>query len=339
MDKFDWSAPELDIIFDDDEDEFDIQPRLLKKRTKVQDKFYVVYDKFNNTVISISPESTADNLSIRTGVFTTERTELVEKIFTGAVPLNKLSISYNKKTQSRELIAHNKSKSHGEFDYVFAYRSAEPAPIHITCDLVFKKITVDIHYDRFKEYMSADELDEISLERSNAHIQLFCIDPTDPTRLLDKLTVNIFELCNSQRLEKKCIWLPDDPAGFDKVGFIYYNNDLPISFSTQTEVQLETKLISIAKPQLIYRQEPGKILIQSTMEYANNYKINDYINLFFYQQTDPTRLLFSRKIPRAELNSFNLIELDTTVQEPVRIITDHHHIHIEDGNVSTYYRI
>jgi hypothetical protein len=198
---------------------------------------------------------------------------------------------------------------------------------------------VDIHYDRFKEYMSGDELDEISLERSNAQIQLFCIDPTDPTRLLDKLTVNVFELCNNQLLEKKCHWLPDDPAQFDKVGFIYYNNDLPISFSTQTEVKLENKPISMAKPQLIYRQESDKILLQSTMEYANNYKINEHIVLFFYQQNDPTQLLFSRKIPRSELNSFNLIELDTEVQMPVRIITDHHHIHIEDGNGSTYYRI
>lgn len=339
MDKFDWSVPELDITFNDDEAEFDIQPRLLKKRTKVQNKFYVVYDKFSNTVISISPEASTDTLSVRTGVFTTEHTELVEKIFTGVTPLNKLSITYNKKTHSRELVLHSRSRAHSEFDFVQAYRSATPAPIHITCDLVFKKITVDIHYDRFKEYMSAAELDEISLERSNAHIQLFCIDPTDPTRLLDRLTVNIFELCNNQRLEKQCGWLPDDAEQLDKVSFIYYNNDLPISFSTSTDVQLISKPLLITKPQLIYRQEPGKILIQSTMEYANNYKINDNINLFFYQQTDPTQLLFSRKIPRTELNSFNLIELNIEEKMPVRIITDHHHIHIEDGNGSTYYRI
>lgn len=339
MDKFDWSAPALDIEFDDDEDEFDIQPRLLKKRTKVDDKFYVEYDKFNNSVISISPEAITKPGSARTGIFVQQHNSLIDAIFTGRVPLNKLSIAYNKKARDRELILSNQNKSHGEFDYTYAYRSATPAPIHITCDLVFKKITIDIHYDRFKEYMGADELDEISLERSNAHIQLFCIDHIDRTRLLDKITVNIFELCNSQRIEKQCYWLPDNPAEFDRIGFVYYNNDLPMSFSTQTEVQLETLPLSVVKPQLIYRQESDKILLQSTMEYANNYKINDYINLFFYQKNDPTRLLFSKKIPRAELNSFNLIELDTTVQEPVRIVTDHHHIHIEDGNVSTYYRI
>ena len=75
------------------------------------------------------------------------------------------------------------------------------------------------------------------------------------------------------------------------------------------------------------------------MEFANNYKINDFIELYIFDRNDSTVLYGKRKIAREELNNFNLIELGESIARPVKIITDHHHIHIEDVNVSTYYRI
>ena len=59
MDNFDWSPPEIDIPverFQEDTDEIDIQPRLLKKRVKKPAIFYVEFDKFNNTIFAITPE-------------------------------------------------------------------------------------------------------------------------------------------------------------------------------------------------------------------------------------------------------------------------------------------
>lgn len=338
MDNFDWSPPELDIIFDDDVDEIDVQSRLLKKRTKSTTEFYVEYDRFNNTVLSISPQPTIVE-SVRTAVFISEDTALIEKIFTGLLPLNKLTIGYNKKTKNRELVVLTHTVGRGEFDFVYADRSVNPAPIHITFDLVFKKALVDIHYDRMKEHISTDELTEYDLERSNAHIDLYCMDQSDRTRLFDKISINIFELCNTQRLEKSCPWLPDDAESFDKLSLLYYNNDMPISFALTTETKIDYTVPVVNRPQLMYKQTQGRIQLQSTMESANNYKINDYITLYFFDKSDPTCLYMQKRIPRADLNNFNLIELNENLDRPVRIISDHHHIHIEDGNASTYFRI
>jgi hypothetical protein len=198
---------------------------------------------------------------------------------------------------------------------------------------------VDIHYDRMKEYISADELSEHDLERSNARIDLYCIDSSDRTRLFDKISINIFELCNTQRLEKACPWLPDSMESFDKLSLLYYNNDMPISFALASETTVDHTVPVVNKPQIIYQQSHNRVQLQSTMESANNYKINDYITLYFFDKSDPTCLYMQKRIPRSDLNNFNLIELDENLDRPVRIITDHHHIHIEDGNASTYFRI
>ena len=337
MDNFDWSPPELDIIFDDDADEIDVQPRILKKRTKNTTEFYVEYDRFNNLVHSISPQCITE--SVRTGVFLSADVRLIEKIFAGTVPLNKLTVRYNRNTKNRELALTTRSVTRSEFDFVYAERSAVPAPIHITFDLVFKKALVDIHYDRMKEYISADELSELDLERSNAHVDVYLMDRSDKTRLFDKISINIFELCNTQRLEKSCPWLPDDVESFDKLSVLYYNNDMLISFALATETTVDHTLPVVNKPQIMYHQIDGRVQLQSTMESANNYKINDYITLYFFDKSDPTCLYMQKRIPRADLNNFNLIELDENLDRPVRIITDHHHIHIEDGNASTYFRI
>ena len=342
MDNFDWSPPEIDIPverFQEDTDEIDIQPRLLKKRVKKPAIFYVEFDKFNNTIFAITPEYKENPSSIRNSIFTTENKELVERILNGRVPLNKVSIAYNKETKTRELVIKTNSSGPGEFDFIFATRSEEPAPIHITCDLVFKNIIVDAHYDILKQYLSADEFSEYDLEQSNSHINLFCIDRTDKTRLFDNISINIFELCSSQRITKKCFWLPHNHQDFDKIGFLYHNNGMPITFSMTGEVDDSKASKPVQKPQLIYKQTETGILIQSVMEFANNYKINDFIELYIFDRNDPTVLYGKRKIAREELNNFNLIELGESIARPVKIITDHHHIHIEDVNVSTYYRI
>ena len=342
MDNFDWSPPEIDIPvenFQEETDEIDVQPRLLKKRAKKPALFYVEYDKFNNSIIAITPEYKDSPGSIRNSVFTTDNKDLVERILNGRVPLNKVGISYNKETKTRELIVKSNYGGHAEFDYVFATRSDEPAPIHITCDIVFKNIIIDVHYDILKQYLSADEFSEYDLEQSNAHINLFCVDRTDKTRLFDNININIFELCSSQRITKKCFWLPHTHADFDKLGFLYYNNGMPITFSMTGELEEAKAEKPVNKPQLIYKQTSNGILLQSVMEFANNYKINDFIELYIFDLNDPTLLYGKRKIAREELNNFNLIELDESIARPVKIITDHHHIHIEDVNVSTYYRI
>lgn len=362
MEEFDWSKPSLEsqivdtekwIDIDDpeltfdhevDEDadivlqeyEFDVQPRLLRKKEKKPAEFYVEYNKLTNDILEITPQPKQPS-TIKHGIFITKQADLINKIFDGKIPLGKLHIKHNSnKTKEISLSPQNFYRS--EFDYVFARHNTDRAPLHIYCDIIMKKLTIDLDYQRLKYYLSMDNLTESKLERNNGHFNIFCIDRKDRTRLYDKININIFELCNIQKIEKKCSWLPDNPVQFNNIGFVYYNNELPITFSTHREIENVRSYSDLERPQIVYKQHGSKLLLQSIMDDTNNFKINEDLILYIFSKYDPTRLLEYKKIKRSLLNNFNLYEIDLSYDIPIRLATDHLHIHLEDSNVSTYYR-
>lgn len=338
---FNWDKPKPDLISNvEPEEEFDIQPRLLKKRSKKVTKFWVEYDKFTNSVVEITPEYREKTSSLRNSLLVTEDIDLVKKIFTGRVPLGKVSVFFNKEQNRKELTLNRSLFTRSEFDYIFAERADDIGPVHFYCDLVFKKITVTVDYEKLKTYMSDDNLTEVNLERSNMVLNVYCIDTSDPTRLYDSVSLNMFELCNNQFIEKKCFWLPDQLKDFENVGFLHYNSDMPITFSVRKdEVSHDVGRKCSGKPQMVYKQDRNKLLIQSIMENPNNYKINDEITLYFYEKNNPTVLYGYKRISRALLNNFSLVEIELDTDKKVDVVTDHFHIHLEDANVSTDYRI
>lgn len=338
---FNWDKPKPELIKNiEPEAEFDIQPRLLKKRTKKIQKFWVEYDKFTNLVVEITPEPRDKANSLRNSLLITEDLDLVKRIFTGRVPLGKVHVYYNKEKNRKELSLNRSLFSRSEFDYIFAERAGEIGPVHLYCDLIFKKITITVDYEKLKSYMSDDNLTEANLERSNMHLRLFCIDTSDPTRLFDSIDLNMFELCSNQFIEKKCPWLPDLLDDFENIGFLHYNSDMPITFSVRKEeLRHAVDDRCSGKPQIVYKQDGNKLMLQSIMENANNYKINDEITLYLFERDNPTVLYGYERISRASLNNFNTLEIELETSKKVSLVTDHLHIHIEDSNVSTDYTI
>jgi len=364
MEEFDWSSPEIErekvekwieiedpeLTFDDNElnedqvsdiilqeYEFDVQPRLLRKKEKKQIEFYVEYDKLTNDIIEITPQHKQPS-TLKHGVFTTKQSDLINKIFDGKLPLSKIHIKHKNRTEKELTVGHG-FNGRSEFDYIFANYNSDRAPLHIYCDIVMKKISVNLDYQKMKQYLSLDNLSETILERNNGHFNIYAIDTLDRTKLYDKIPINIFELCNIQTIDRKCKWLPDSNESFKNMGFLYHNNDLPITFSLQT-VQEDNRIYdNFERPQIIYKQVGNKILLQSIMGSTNNFKINEDIMIFIFSKFDPTRLIEYKKINRSTLDNFNLYEIELSYYDPVSVTTDHFHIHLEDSNVSTYYRI
>jgi hypothetical protein len=362
MEEFDWSAPELgdireqwtedpgaDLFLDNELDEeqtsdillqdyeFDVQPRLLRKKEKKELEFFVEYDKLTNSIIEITPEKREAASSLRYGIFVTKQENIINKIFDGRIPLSRLHVKHNK-DRSKEITLESPSYLKSEFDYVFVPDDNPEAVVHVYCDIVLKKISVVLDYEKLKRYMSSDNLSEHRLERNNGHFSLFCIDKTDRTRLHDKIDINIFELCNLQQIEKKCNWLPDSKDDFKKISFLHYNNELPLTFSLQNEYERPTLGGNYERPQIIYKQDGNKLFLQSIMQDTNNFKINEEITFYMFSKFDPTRLMEYKRINRSALNNFNLYEIELKSKDAVRLTTDHLHLHLEDNYASTYYR-
>lgn len=325
-----------------DEEEFDLQPRLLKTKNAKQQTYYVEYDRFTNSVIEITTTKKSGAGSIRNGVITVTENEIITKILSGTLHIGAVTVIFDKTTKKRSLSVIGRHSEHSEFDYVFATFSDDAAPIHLECDVIFKKIKIHVNYDKLREFLSDSNISEKELAKSNSHVKIFVSRRDDPTCLLDRIELNIFEICNSDGIERTCLWLPDDTDGLSNISFIFQNIDLPVTYSTScgitddddnndTDVEL--------KPQLLYKQMGETLSLQSTMEDANNYKINDEITLYFFDHDDPTILYGYKRINRSELNNFSMLEISLKTDKKIKMNSDHFHIYIEDSDVSTYYGI
>lgn len=333
---------ESDLI---DAGEFDIQPRLLKKKAAKEINYWVEYDKFTRSLVEITM-SKKEKIPFRNAIFKSNDAELISKILSGEIHIGSVVVQIDKEQNTKKLIVQKrKVQQENEFDYVFAslYDDVK-GPLHIECDVVFKKIILTVDYVKLKQFLSDEDASEIDLGKSNAHMSIFCVVKDDPTQLLDKIDINIFELCNNAVIERRCFWLPDQTADIEKFAFIYYNTAIPITYSAiamsdVNQSDHEEYVVENIKPQIVYKQEGDTLRLQSIMENANNYKINEQITMYFFDENDPAHLYGYERIYRSKLNNFNLVEVKLETNKKVKVVTDHFHIHVEDSDVSTDYRI
>lgn len=329
-----------DVLFFDDTLEVsdDSESKLLKKKQKKEVEFFVEYDRLTGTIIEITPEEKLKTETVRHGIFTTKQLDIIDKIFNGKVSLSKIYVRSDKDGGKEIAIGSETHPNLSEFDYKFATYDSAAGAIHIHCDCVMKKITISVDYEKMKQFLSIDDLNESRLEKSNGHFNIFSIDSKDRTKLHDKITINLFELCNSQQIEKRCSWLPDDPAQLKNISFVYWNNELPITYSSSPAQENYRLTLRYQKPQIIYKQQGSTLFLQSVMKDSNNFKINEEIVFYAFSKYDPSRLLETKKVNKTNLNNFNLYKIKLITDQPVRLTTDHLHIHLEESNVSTYYR-
>lgn len=338
MSEFNWSMPILDTKAQaTEQEEFDIQPRLLKRRENKLKVFYVEYDRLTRHIVEITPEVKSRPSNIKNLILTTAKVDLVADVFSGKCPISKISVVYDREKKQHDIILNTTLSEKTEFDYVFATME-NVGPVHLYCDLIFKKIRIVVDYDKLKKYISSDWRTEQSLERSNMHVNIFCVNAADKTMLFDRLHLNIFELCTEETLVFDCRWLPDLDTDLKNIGFVYYDNDLPITFSAHNSTEYQVDTDTVDKPQIVYKQKETTMLIQSIMMNPNSYKINDEITFYFFDKEDPTVLLGVKKIPRSSLNNYGVLEVEIDFKRSANVITDHLHLYLEDSNVSTNYR-
>jgi len=315
------------------DDEFDVQKTILKRKQVKNRAFYVEYDKLTYQVLGISPHDVKGADPRRTSL-EIEENELVHEIFYNKVPLHQLKIRYDADTNSRILYKH-RSHKRWEFDYVYG-ETDERNFIHLHCDLVTKKIIVNFIYDNFKQEYTKEKTTEFQLANMPNNMEVYCIDKKEPSMLYDKLTLNIKELFANHEQTFSCKWLPNDHESFDKLGFLHYNHSFKIT------VDKDPYYVPVAKtnlkPTLIYKQIGNKLQIQSVMSETKNFNLDRDITFYMYSSSDPSQILDSVTLNTNELDNFNLVELKLKSSKTVKIISNYQHLHIEDANVSTYYK-
>lgn len=315
------------------DDEFDIQKTILKKKKVKNSKFYVEYDKLTYQVLSISPQNVVNEDPRRTNL-ELEENDLIKEIFYNKSPLHKLRIKYDPDSGSRILYKHREHRR-WEFDYVYGENDGSNF-IHLHCDLITKKINANFIYDNFKQEYTKERTTEFQLENMPDKMEIFCIDKKEPSRLYDKLTLNIKELFSNHEQTFYCKWLPNEHEKFDNLGFLHYNHDFKVS------IDKEPYFVPIAtaslKPTLVYKQTGNKLQIQSAIRASQNFNLDNEITFYVFSSNDPSQILDSITLNTNELDDFKLVELTLKSKTPVKIISNYHHLHIEDANVSTYYK-
>jgi hypothetical protein len=315
------------------DDEFDIQKTILKKKKIKNSKFYVEYDKLTYQVLGVSPYNAPVDDPRRT-TLEIEENDLIKEIFRNKSPLHKLRIRYDHETKSRILYKYREHKR-WEFDYVYGEATGDNF-IHLHCDLVTKKISANFIYDNFKQEYTKERTTEFQLENMPERMEIFCIDKKEPSRLYDKLILNVKQLFSNHEQTFSCKWLPHEHEKFDSLGFLHYNHNFKIS------VDKDPYFVPIAtasqKPTLVYKQLGNKLQIQSVMRETQNFNLDKEITFYVFSSTDPSQILDSITLNTSELDDFKLIELKLKSKIPVKIISNYHHLHIEDANVSTYYK-
>jgi hypothetical protein len=317
-----------------DDVEFDIQKTILKKKKVKNRKFYVEYDKLTYQVLGIAPyEVKLDNP--RRANLELDENDLLHEIFYSKVPLHKLKIRYDADTDTKILYKHREQKR-WEFDYVYGENDSKNF-IHLHCDFVTKKINANFIYENFKQEYTKEKTTEYHLAMMPESMEVYCIDKQEPSRLYDKLTLNIRDLFYNQDQIFSCKWLPDDPSLLDNLSFLHYNHSFKISVDKDpyyVPVASSTKF----KPTLVYKQIGNKLQIQSVMSETKNFNLDNEITFYMYSSNDPSQILDTVTLNTNTLDNFNLVELKLKSNKPVKVISNYYHLHIEDANVSTYYK-
>jgi hypothetical protein len=316
-----------------DDVEFDIQKTILKKKKVKSRKFYVEYDKLTYQVLGIAPYE-VELTNPRRANLELDENDLLREIFYNKLPLHKLKIRYDADTDSKVLYKHRDHKR-WEFDYVYG-ESNDKNFIHLHCDFVTKKINANFIYENFKQEYTKEKTTEYHLSTIPESMEIYCIDKQEPSRLYDTLRLNVRDLFYNQDQVFSCKWLPDDPNSLDNLRFLHYNHNFKIS------VDKDPYFIPVAttkfKPTLVYKQLGNKLQIQSIMSETKNFNLDKEITFYMYNSNDPSQILDTVTLNTNELDNFNLVELKLKAFTQVKIISNYPHLHIEDTNVSTYYK-
>lgn len=318
----------MENIIEESEEEFDIQPSVLKKRNKdTEQKVYVEYDRINNTVVSVSPISIKPT-NKRNIVETVSQSELTNSLFNNKISLSKISIRKNKETDKFEL-EYNKPIIKSEFDYIFA-SDLHRSFIHIDCDVITKIIEISFDYQLFNSEYGTENLSEKDLAEYPEQIVIYCIDKLERSRLFDTITVTTEDLFKYHSIRILARWLPNEESHLKNYGFVYYNNNQKISVGHAPKL---TSKESIYKSNILYNQLGNVLQLQSNMQNITSYHVSEDIMLYSYAKNDPTKMLGSYKISRDQFNNYNYFEIKMKTTQPVKLISDCFHLLIEESNV------
>jgi hypothetical protein len=92
------------------------------------------------------------------------------------------------------------------------------------------------------------------------------------------------------------------------------------------------------KPEIVFKQIGNVLQIQSAMRETKNFNLEEKITFYMYSSADPSQIIDSVTLNTNKLDNFNLVELKLKSTKKIKMISNYHHLHIEDANVSTYYQ-
>lgn len=326
----------LDDDYDEDDvEEFDIQPSVLKKRNTSHDQqVYIEYDRLTYNIVTISPKEIEPSKR-RNLITKVDASNLTTRVFENKLSLSKLKVKKNADTGLLELLQH-KQRYKSEFDFVFA-STVEYSYIHLVCDVISKNIHITFDSDIFKLHMASEKITEKDLEELPSYIEIYCIDKTERSRLFGKFAVSTKELFENYEVTYKCPWLPDSVDKLKNIGFLYYNDNQIISVGHDlAKNSIQTNNLEL-KPNLLYKQQGNVLYLQSTVQDISSYRVSDNIVLFLYQKYDPTNMLGSITLNSEQLNNYNQFEVKLNTEKEVKLLCNYLHLHTKEENASTYY--
>ena len=316
-----------------EDNEFDIQKTILKKKSVKSSKFFVEYDKLTNQVLKITPEH-IEATNPRCDILVVEENDLIKEIFANKISLHKLKIRYDYETNTRFIVKHYQ-KNYKEFDYIKSNNDPENF-IHLYCDFVSKRVVANFIDHNFMRDFTKERTTELQLANMPEWLNVYCIHKHDPSILFGTININLKRLFIDQEQSYQCSWLPDDITYFEDLTFLHYNHDIKIT------VDKEPIYVPVAavpyKPTIVYKQSSGTLQLQSIMEEVRNFRLDNDITFYLYDANDPSIILDTVSLNTEALNNFSMIELKLKTEQPVKVISNYSHLHIEDANVSTYYK-
>lgn len=316
-----------------EDNEFDIQKTILKKKSVKSSKFFVEYDKLTNQVLKITPEH-IETENPRCDILVVDENDLIREVFTNKISLHKLKVRYDYESNTRTVVKHYQ-KHRWEFDYIKTDNDPENF-IHLYCDFVSKKIVANFIDKNFLKDYTKERTTELQLSNLPDWLDVYCIQKHDPSKLYGTMSLNLKKLFTDQEQSFQCSWLPDDESYFNDLTFLHYNHDIKLTVDKEP---IYVPIVSAAyKPTMVYKQSEDILQLQSIIEEAENFRLGENITFYLYDANDPSVILDTVSLNTESLNNFNMIELKLKNNTPVKVISNYSHLHIEDANVSTYYK-
>ena len=324
------------LIFEDFELVEDQELSILHTKKKEQAEYYIEFDVFTREVTEISPIQITQTRSFRHNIFVKKEDDILKKILYSKLPPSKVKAWFNPITNEHDLVVSARRRKNAEQFFFVQNKKDVAGPIHLDCDLIRKCVRVTFSSEEFKKYISSVTRDEEEMQLDN-EIKFYCFHENNPTLLYGSFVVAVSELLENHQVTIPCHWFPNEHRDFENYVFMHMGANFNISFGlTQPEAKVED--VQLERPQILYKQEGSTVSFQSIMNNAANYKIQDTVNFYCYQEDDPSKLLFKLKVPKEELDKFNSFSVKLHFEDKIKILSDHAHLYIEDNDVSTYYK-